>query len=229
MSNQLELRTGDARKRFDAHVDRLTKEDLGSKLEGTAFDRICALLVSFGDVYDVSHNEMLGLSRMIALCWAAKGKIKINGRDHQSGGRGFKPHAVVYGLKRAADLCQRFPTEGLLAEIIRGGDGANYPGGMLKGQDAPPEPLKSDGAIAGLALAERFDLDNERRGLRGDLETTGELARERIAEVRELMGPKWGAIPTAPPTNDAINERRNAFHKAAAEDQQTPPGDDCPV
>jgi hypothetical protein len=230
MDEQLPLDGRDALERFRARADELMREDLGAELKDHAYEQVIVLITLMGAVFGVRSAEMrgderastsvgrIGLARQLAYAWSPR--VVVDGC--LVGGRGLRPHAIVSGLRRAVEICQDFPTEGLLAELILGGDARNYPGGMLKGQERPARPLASDGAIQGAALAEEFALDSERRCLDPDRATPDAVAVERLAKCRELLGPGWG-VPPAPPSNEAEQERRERLRAAADDD------DGCPV
>jgi hypothetical protein len=234
---QLTLAPGarDARERFETLAQKLLSEDLGDQLEGHAYEQIVVLLAFFCAAFGVPTGEArgdenaptaagrVGLARMLAYAWSPRRVVD----GARIGGRGFRPSAVVHGLTRALDLCQAFPTEGLLAELISGGDAANFPGGMLAGQESRAPTPPSDGAIAGRYLAEQLALDSERKGLDPDSTTSDGLFWERIAKVKALMGPEWGAVPDQPELSE--QERRDRYAAAARVDEAGIDPDQCPV
>jgi hypothetical protein len=202
---QLDLGGGrNAREQFENQAARMLASEMGDKIEGDDRERFNALVCLFGAAFGVPHREMsgdrdatteigkLGLARMLVYAWGPKRDVNKT----TVGGRGFNPYAVVRGLVRAIGACQSFPTEGLLAELIRGGDAEHYPGGMLAGQTVPPRPLKSDGAIAGALMAEEFHLESERLGLDPDRPVSDAIGKRRTQKLRELIGPGWGLMPT---------------------------------
>jgi hypothetical protein len=229
---QLPLEAGarNARERFDTKVNLLQGEDLGEKLEEHSLDQVRALLILLGALFGVSYEEMAGvehggtavhrrgLASMLAACWAPR-----------PAGRGFRPSAIVAGIKRAADFCQAMPTEGLLAELIRGAEPRNYPGGLLQGQEVE-RPERGDGQIAGAQLATDFELESERLGLQPDQATPDDVALERSALCRELMGSGWGVLSKTPQAE--IERKREAYREAARAEAKPetpqPDTDECP-
>ena len=113
-----DINRGRALADFEKAVDNALQQPLGEEFNpGNAAvveGLICCLFPVFGMQPSVARDDGHGLNfaKALVACWGKDG-------DHGLG-RGFAPWSVVKALREVPGLFAKFPTEGMLASVIRG-------------------------------------------------------------------------------------------------------------
>jgi hypothetical protein len=213
-----------ARDAFYSAVDGALRIQLPDKIDDAAAARIEAIVVLLGAVYGWSREEMVGNSRCDDACTrfnTARG-FAVSLRD-----RGFTPKATLYGIRRCPVECPRFPTFGMLVELIAGETIETFPGNRPQA----PAGLTDNNVFEQLARA--WEGESRRLGVGPVGITPQEVGRRRMRDLREMWDSHGGfkSIPRAHATHAEHKARADAYRRAAATDRPNPQPvvDDCPV